>query len=106
MKINTNTNTKWTVTEKIIQTTKSSPPLRITQGIWARNSTEKAHAFANHLMQVFQPHPSEHAPDETNNSSKSQKTLTNSTHQPIASKELKSKQSSTAHILRNHQDTT
>jgi hypothetical protein len=31
----------------------------------ARNPDEKAHAFANHLTQVFQPHPSEHAPDET-----------------------------------------
>jgi hypothetical protein len=46
------------------QTTKSSPPLRTIQGTWAQNPTEKAHVFANHLMQVFQPHTSEHTPDE------------------------------------------
>jgi hypothetical protein len=37
----------------------SSPPIRTTQGIWARSNVEKAHAFAKHLAQVFQPYPTE-----------------------------------------------
>jgi hypothetical protein len=43
----------WKVTKKIKQTIKPSPPLRTTQGTWARNPAEKAQAFANHLMQIF-----------------------------------------------------
>jgi hypothetical protein len=43
---------------------KSSPPLRTSQGIWARSNVEKAHAFAEHLAKVFQPHPSENEPEE------------------------------------------
>jgi hypothetical protein len=39
----------WKATKKIKQVTKSSPPLRTPQGTWARNNTEKAHAFAKHL---------------------------------------------------------
>jgi hypothetical protein len=38
---------------------KSSPPLETSQGTWARSNVEKAHAFAKHLADVFQPHPSE-----------------------------------------------
>jgi hypothetical protein len=55
----------WKVTKTIKQNTKSSPPLRATQGTRARNLTEKAHTTANHLTQVFQLHLTEHAPDET-----------------------------------------
>jgi hypothetical protein len=35
------------------------PSLRTSQGIWSRSNVEKAHAFAEHLAKVFQPHPSE-----------------------------------------------
>jgi hypothetical protein len=52
------------VTKKIEQTTKSSPPLMAPQGTWARNNAEKAHAFAKHLEQIFQPHPLENIPEE------------------------------------------
>jgi hypothetical protein len=36
----------WKVTKKIKQITKCSPPLTTSQGPWARNNAEKAHAFA------------------------------------------------------------
>jgi hypothetical protein len=52
------------VTKKIKQITKSSPPLKTPQGIWARNNAEKAQAFTKHLEQVFQPHPLENTPEE------------------------------------------
>jgi len=31
------------------------PPLRTTNGNWARNNIQKATVFADHLVQVFQP---------------------------------------------------
>jgi hypothetical protein len=37
---------------------KKSPPLKTSQGTWARIKVEKAHTFAEHLAKVFQPHPS------------------------------------------------
>jgi hypothetical protein len=43
---------------------KPSPPLRTSQGTWARSNIEKAHAFAEHLANVFQPHPSENELEE------------------------------------------
>jgi hypothetical protein len=52
------------MTKKTKQVKKPSPPLRTSQGTWARSNTEKAHAFAEHLENVFQPHPSENEPDE------------------------------------------
>jgi hypothetical protein len=39
--------------------TKSSPPLRTTQGTWSRSDIEKANTFAEHLANVFEPHRSE-----------------------------------------------
>jgi hypothetical protein len=41
-----------------------SSPLRTPQGTWARNNAEKAHAFAKHLEQGFQPHLLENTPEE------------------------------------------
>jgi hypothetical protein len=38
--------------------------LRTSQGTWARSNVEKAHAFAKHLADIFQPHPSESEPQE------------------------------------------
>jgi hypothetical protein len=49
--------------QKIKQVKKSSP-LRTTKGTWARSNVEKAHAFAEHLAKVFQPHPSGNEPEE------------------------------------------
>jgi hypothetical protein len=43
----------WKATKKIKQVKKSSPPLRTSQGTWARSNVEKAHAFAEHLAKVF-----------------------------------------------------
>jgi hypothetical protein len=37
---------------------KKSPPLRTSQGTWARSNAEKAHAFVEDLVDVFQPHSS------------------------------------------------
>jgi hypothetical protein len=54
----------WKVTKKIKQITQSSPPLTTPQGTWARKRAEKAHAFAKHLAQVFQPHLLENTPEE------------------------------------------
>jgi hypothetical protein len=47
------------VTKKIKQVKKPS-----SQGTWARSNIEKARAFAEHLANVFQSHPSENQPEE------------------------------------------
>jgi hypothetical protein len=54
----------WKATKKIKQVKKPSPPLRTSQRTWTRSNFEKAHAFAEHLANVFQPHPSENEPEE------------------------------------------
>jgi hypothetical protein len=54
----------WKATKKIKQVKKPSPPLRTSQGTWARSKVEKAHAFTEHLANVFQPHLSENQPEE------------------------------------------
>jgi hypothetical protein len=43
---------------------KNYPLLRTSQATWARSNVEKVHAFAEHLAEVFQPHPSENEPKE------------------------------------------
>jgi hypothetical protein len=54
----------WKATKKIKQV-KKPPPLRVSQGTWARSNVEKVHASAEHLANVFQPpHPSENEPEE------------------------------------------
>jgi hypothetical protein len=53
----------WRGTKKITQV-KKPPPLRISQGTWVRSNIEKAHAFAKHLANVFQLHPSENYLEE------------------------------------------
>jgi hypothetical protein len=47
----------WKATKKIKQAKKSSPPLRTSQGTWARTNIKKAQAYAENLAKVFQPHP-------------------------------------------------
>jgi hypothetical protein len=54
----------WKETKKIKQVKKPSPPLRTSQGTWARSNVEKASAFAENLSEVFQPKPSENEPGE------------------------------------------
>ena len=34
------------------------PPIRRTNGTWARNEAEKSEAFAAHLANIFKPNPS------------------------------------------------
>jgi hypothetical protein len=53
----------------------------------ARNNAEKAHAFAKHLAQVFQPHPTENEPEEKETYTKLLEIPTNSNHQSAALKE-------------------
>jgi hypothetical protein len=40
------------------------PPLRTSQGNWARCNVEKAHPFSTHPADVFQPHPSQNEPQD------------------------------------------
>jgi hypothetical protein len=54
----------WKATKKIKRATQPSPPLRTPLGTWASSNVEKARAFANHLANVVQPHPSENQPEE------------------------------------------
>jgi hypothetical protein len=49
----------WKAPKKIQQVKKLSPPLRTSQRTWARSNVEKAHALAEHLANIFQPHPSD-----------------------------------------------
>jgi hypothetical protein len=51
-------------TTKIKQVKKPSAPLRTSHGTWAGSNVEKAHAFAEHLANVIQPHPLENQPEE------------------------------------------
>jgi hypothetical protein len=53
----------WKATKKLRQI-KKPPPLRTSQGTLARSNVEKAHTFAEHLANVFQPHPAENEPEE------------------------------------------
>jgi hypothetical protein len=54
----------WKATKEIKQVKKPSPPLRTSQGTWARSNVEKAHSFAEHFANVLQPHPSENQLEE------------------------------------------
>jgi hypothetical protein len=49
----------WKATKRLKTVTKTSTPLRMPQGTWARTNADKAQAFANHLASLFQPHPPE-----------------------------------------------
>jgi hypothetical protein len=50
--------------QKKLNVSQPSLPLRTSLGTWANSNIDKAHAFANHLANVFQPHPSENSPEE------------------------------------------
>jgi hypothetical protein len=49
--------------KKIKHISSSSSSLRTAQGTWARTNIAKAHAFANNIASLFQPHPSTNLPD-------------------------------------------
>jgi hypothetical protein len=81
----------WKATKKTKLVKKPSPPLKASQGTWARSDDDKAHAFSEHLAKVFQSHPSE------NKFEKEALTLVlKIPHQAAVSKELKFKKLSTA----------
>jgi hypothetical protein len=92
--------------KKIKRVTQPSPLLRTPLGTWASSNIEKAHAFTNHLANVFQPHPSENQQQWTKHLRNFSRPRTNSHHQSIVLKTLKFKKSSTASIQKNHQFTT
>lgn len=46
----------WKVSKKLKQPKSQTPPIKTQLGKWARSDTEKATAFAEHLLTVFQPH--------------------------------------------------
>jgi hypothetical protein len=54
----------WKVTKKIKQITKFSPHLGHHKEPGQETTLKKAHAFAKHLEQVFQPNPLENIPEE------------------------------------------
>jgi hypothetical protein len=54
----------WKATKTLKHITQPSPPIRTHLGTWASSNIHKAHAFAHHLAEVFQPHPSENLPEE------------------------------------------
>lgn len=49
----------WKATRKIKQPQQSIPPIRLSNGNWARSDADKAEAFAEHLAEVFKPFDSE-----------------------------------------------
>jgi hypothetical protein len=49
----------WKATQKLKHPQTRIPPIKKADGSWARSAKEKAQAFAEHLVTVFQPFPSE-----------------------------------------------
>jgi hypothetical protein len=54
----------WKATKTLKRITQPSPLIRMPLGTWASSNINKAHAFAHHLAEVFQPHPSENLLEE------------------------------------------
>jgi len=46
----------WKTTRSLKRPERSIPPVRLSDGNWARSDEEKANAFAAYLMKVFSPH--------------------------------------------------
>jgi hypothetical protein len=49
----------WKAIRKMKRPQHHIPPIRINHNIWARTDKQKATAFAEHLISVFQPFPSQ-----------------------------------------------
>jgi hypothetical protein len=54
----------WKATKSLKRITQPSPPIRTPLGTLASSNIHRAHAFAHHLAEVFQPHSSENLPEE------------------------------------------
>lgn len=54
----------WKATRKIKRPQAAFPPIRTSDGQWARNESEKADTFAEHLSKVCTPYPREITPKE------------------------------------------
>jgi hypothetical protein len=52
----------WKAIKNLKRVTHPSPPLRTHLGTWANSNFDKARAFAHHLSEIFQPHPSDNLP--------------------------------------------
>lgn len=50
----------WKATKKLKRPQSVNPPLRYSNGQWARSNEEKANLFAEHLAKVFEPHPQQY----------------------------------------------
>jgi hypothetical protein len=83
----------WQATKRIKQI-KKPPPLRASQGKLARSNVGKEHAFAEHLTNVVQPHPSEYEHVEEETLLQLLENSTNSNHQSTVSKRDRFKKSS------------
>jgi hypothetical protein len=82
----------WKATKNLKRITQPSPPLRTPIGTRASSNIDKAHAFAKHLANVFQPHPSANHPEEDETLGNFSRPLMNSNHKSIALTALKSTQ--------------
>lgn len=49
----------WKATKRLKRPVLHNPPIRNTDGSWARNNTQKAYRFAEHLETIFQPNEGE-----------------------------------------------
>lgn len=52
----------WRATRRLKRPVSVSPPIRKSDGTWARTDQEKARTFSEHLSNVFTPHPYEGSP--------------------------------------------
>ena len=55
----------WKASRKLTRPRQIIPPIRCSQGGWARSPIEKANLFANYLSNIFKPHSSNTAPEIT-----------------------------------------
>lgn len=53
----------WKVTKRLKRPMVQNPPIRNADGSWARNNTQKANRFAEHLENTFQPNEGEELPN-------------------------------------------
>lgn len=49
----------WKAVKKLNKGQQHNPPIRTVDGTWAKSNKEKAEAFAEHLVNVFQPNPAD-----------------------------------------------
>jgi hypothetical protein len=84
----------WKATKRIKQVKKPSPPLRTSQGTWARSNVEKAHASSEYLANVFTRIPQKMNPKRKKHLNNFWRLPTNLNHQSTVSRELKVNKSS------------